>query len=169
MPDNQEEIGADCPTVEVKEELVTLLSEDKDIKNLLTMSFNETVISTYNSHFPKSQELQKLEKIHPGITAVMVEMMQKHQEHEMMIDKEMIKNESKRLNIIQTDVDKNHTTVRLGNLLGFLMGAGVLGLSGWLISLQQYGTAVSLIVGAGVIGTIVTSINGKTKKQDNES
>ncbi len=150
--------------VEIKEELTTLLSQDTDIKQLLTVSFKETVISTYNSHFPESQELEKLEKIVPGITVRMLNMMEKHQDREIAFDKEMIQTENRRISTIEKDIDKTHNTNRLGQALGFIIALTILGLAGWLISLEEYKTAIGLIMGSATIGGLVGAFTGYLSK-----
>ena len=152
--------------VEIKKELVTLLSDDQDIKKLLTVSFKETVISTYNSHFPKSQELQKLEKIVPGITERMLTMMEKHQDREIAFDKEMLKTENRRIDTIGTASTKEQNTTRLSHILGFIIAAGVLSMATWLIYLKEYGIAIGLIMGAGSIAGIVSAFTGYISKNN---
>lgn len=56
---NQEDKKSPVP-VEVKERLIELIADDQEVKELLSVSFKELIISTYNSHLPKSAELENL-------------------------------------------------------------------------------------------------------------
>lgn len=156
---NQEDKKSPVP-VEVKERLIELIADDQEVKELLSVSFKELIISTYNSHLPKSAELEKLELLSPGITDKLIEMMQKHQNSEIDFDRESLKLEDKRLNTIKHDIDENHTTVRTGQKIGAGVVAVVLFLTWMLIQGGHPGLGVTLFLGTGVIGTAVSAFTG---------
>ena len=101
-------------SVEVKKNLVGLLAEDTDIKEILTHSISETVISTYNSSLPKAEELAKLEKLNPGTTKDFVEMMKVNLTNEMDYEQKALDLENKRIELIQEESKREHFTIRLG-------------------------------------------------------
>lgn len=146
--------------VEVKKNLTTLLTEDNDIKKILTHSISETVISTYNSSLPKAEELEKLEKLRPGITNDFVEMMKSNLANEIEYDQKALALEDKRMETINKEAEREHTTIRLGQVIGGVIALSVLGLSYLLISTGEFSTAVALIGVAGALGIAASAFTG---------
>jgi len=146
--------------VEVKKKLEVLLTEDNDIKKILTHSISETVISTYNSSLPKAEELVKLEKLCPGITNDFVEMMKANLANEIEYDKKALDLEDKRIKVIQNESGREHITIRFGQAIGGIVSLSVLGLAYLLISKSQYSTAVALIGVAGALGIAASAFTG---------
>ncbi len=155
------------PAKATKDELIALISEDKDIKKLLSVSFSETVISHYNSHFPKSQELQKLEKIHPGITGKLMEMMEKNQEHNIKIERGMLEEDRHQTRTINLDIIKSNNTHRLKATFSFVIVMSVLYMAYIMVGDKAYTPAISLV---GVLATFMGAMSFMTgdKSKKNE-
>lgn len=156
--------------IEVKKGLTTLLTDDNDIKKLLTHSISETVISTYNSSLPKAEELGELETYSPGITGEFVEMMKDNLANEIEYDKNALKLEDKRMDLISEEGKRDHNTVRLGQVIGGLVSFSLLFLAYILIDKEQYGSAIGLIGVAGALGIVASAFTGnKVNTQNNNT
>ena len=146
--------------VEVKKGLVTLLTDDTEIKKILTHSISETVVSTYNSSLPKAEELAELEKYRPGITGELVEMMKSHQATEYEYDKNYFALENKRMDIIKELSTKEHNNISQGQIIGGAISFAVLLLAYILIDKDHPLIAVSLIGVVGTLGIITSAFTG---------
>ena len=155
--------------VEVKKGLTALLTDDNDIKKILTHSISETIISTYDSSLPKAEELGKLEVYHPGITGEFVEMMKNNQANEIEYDKNALILEDKRMDIINKEAIRDHNTIRLGQVIGGVISFGVLLLAYILIGKEQYGSAIGLIGVAGTLGIIASAFTGNKVNTSNNN
>jgi uncharacterized membrane protein len=158
------------PQKAIKDSLVRLLKSDDDIKRLMVVSLQETVISTYNSHFPKAEELEKLESIRPGITEDMIAMMKDHQEHEIAYDLRVLDQEDRRLSIINSDMEKAHKQIVRGQIIGAGVVFGVFVIAWKLVEAGSVAATVSLLAAAGGLSAFmgITAINKKRDLQDDD-
>ncbi len=160
--------------IEVKEQFMALIQDDAEIKKLLSINFQEMVISTYNSSFPKAKELNEMEKIHPGITKEMVTMMKKNQNHDINFDNKVLELEKEKLKTIQKEISGDVDVVKRGQYIGGGISIIILFLTWTLISQGNPGYAVSLLLGSGALGALVGAFTGflsfkaKEKKEEDD-
>lgn len=152
----------------IKEELLSLITTDKEIKTRLQYSMQEVAINTYTSQLPSAKELKALEQISPGVTGQLLEMMRRQQDHDITYDNTILDQEDKRLEILEGAVTEENRGNLRDQYIGIFTVIMVMIMAAWLTSRAQATEAVTLVLGSGALGAVLAHTSRRDNTEDGE-